>query len=342
MMQPTFRSTTAAQAMTGERGFTLPEVLVALVLTLIMTSAALTTMLQTNRAALGATSLTDINQNLRVSMNIVIRDLLQAGGDMPLGGIGFPTGAGTQQVQRPGPIGSAFTWNADFVSIPSVAPGPNMGPIINGVPTDVVTVLRRDTSLNWNLQPRVTISGGGSTATFPATFPITNPVTGIKVGDLLMLERKTLVEVTSVNGQIVQFSSTATSKLNQHNAPQGSVNAFAWPPNGLRAERVLMITYYLTDVSGVQSLMRKVNYGQERKLAVGIENFQLTWDLVDGVTNPSNVDEPTAPNEPGQIRKANLHMAARGTTKTGSGAYMRSSLNTQVALRSMAFMERYQ
>ena len=103
-----------------------------------------------------------------------------------------------------------------------------------------------------------------------------------------------------------------------------------------------MITYYLDSSGSVPSLMRKVNYGTERKLAIGIENFQLTWDLVDGVTNPSNVDEPVPPNEPGQIRKANLHMSARSQDKTGSGSYMRSALNTQVALRSLAFVDRYQ
>ena len=102
-----------------------------------------------------------------------------------------------------------------------------------------------------------------------------------------------------------------------------------------------MITYYLDASGSLPSLMRKVNYGTERKIAVGIENFQLTWDLVDGVTNPSNVDEPTPPNEPGQIRKANLHMSARTQDRVGTGSYMRAALNTQVALRSLAFMERY-
>ena len=204
-MQPTAHNTSPALA--GERGFTLPEVLVALVLTLIMTSAALTTMLHTQRAALGATSLTDINQNLRVSMNIVIRDLLQAGGEIPQGGIPFPTGAGTQQVMRPGPPGSAFTWNADFVTIPSVAPGASMGPIVNNVSTDVVTLLRIDTTLDWSAQPVLTpLNGTCTAARFPATFPINDPVNGIKTGDLIMLGQKTLMEVTSVSGQIVYFA----------------------------------------------------------------------------------------------------------------------------------------
>ena len=76
-----------------------------------------------------------------------------------------------------------------------------------------------------------------------------------------------------------------------------------------------MITYYLSDAStggsATPSLMRRVNYGDERLIGVGIDNVQLTWDLVDGATNPSNVETPVSPNTPHQVRKANLHMAAR-------------------------------
>lgn len=342
--------------LSDQRGFTLPEVLVALVLTLIMTSAAMTTMLQTSRTARGATALTDINQNLRVSMNVVIRDLLQAGYQIPVGGIPFPTGTGAGMVYRPGPPGSTlvwnsgFPWNAGWVTIPSVAPGPSLGPTINNVNTDIVTVLRLDSALNWEPVPtnRVTIPTGtnGSMITFPGTFPIGDPVNGIKTGDLIMINRVTLLEVTSVSGQNVYFAATSPSNLNQHNAPQGSMlqlkNGAGWIPGCCTAERVLMLTYYLDGSGSTPSLMRKVNYGAERKLAVGIENFQLTWDLVDGVTNPSNVEVPLAPtNTPGQIRKANLHMAARTQEKMGTGSYLRSALNTQVALRSLAFVDRY-
>jgi hypothetical protein len=149
--------------------------------------------------------------------------------------------------------------------------------------------------------------------------------------------------VTSVNGQTVFFAGEAVSQLNQPAAPAGSVmrirvaGVFA----GVVARRILMVTYYLDNSGDSPTLMRRINYGEDRKIAPGIEDLQLTWDLVDGDTNPSNLDEPVAPNTPHQIRKANLQMMGRSFTASSSGAYLRSNVGTQIALRSLAFIDRY-
>jgi prepilin-type N-terminal cleavage/methylation domain-containing protein len=334
---------TLRQHATDEQGFTLTELLVALVVTLVMGATALSTVVETYRTAANAGTLTDVNQNLRVAVNIVNRDLLQTGLDIPVGGISMPVGA--EPVVRPGPTGSDLEFPDDWVTIPSVTPGPGDGPIVNGVATDIVTVLRSDVRLPWQNTPVVAVTPDGQRITFAGDFPIDDEVDGIKEGDLMMLTANagsTLMEVTDVVGQSVFFAPSAESNLNQHAAPGG---VLALREGGVFinvvARRILMITYYLDTSTSTPTLMRRTNYNDERKLAVGIENFQLTWDLVDGVDNPANVDEPEPPNTPHQIRKANLHMGARSLDRTSTGIFLRSNLNTQIALRSLAFVDRY-
>jgi hypothetical protein len=348
MMQNQLTSHRFAHAR-DERGFTLAELLVATVITLTAGGAALAAAIHFGRHTSGANGMTDLNQNLRVAMNLVVRDLLQAGMEIPVGGISIPSGPTVlQKVVRPGPIGSDMSFDEDWATIPAITPGQGIGPILNGTPTDMVTVLRGDARLPWDdLEDAgaVTIAADGSSITFPPGFPIDGDVDGVKEGDLLMVTanaRTTLLEVTSVMGQTAYFATSAPSRLNQPNAP-GSImqlqsgGSFA----GATARRILMVTYYIDTNGEAPALMRKQNYGDERKLAIGVDDLQLSWDLVDGMTNPSGVDEPEPPNTPHQIRKANLAMAARSFDRTANGAYLHASLKTQVALRSLAFVDRY-
>ena len=82
--------------------------------------------------------------------------------------------------------------------------------------------------------------------------------------------------------------------------------------------------------------------GQELAIAMGVENVQITYDLVDGVTNPTNVDTPSASNSANQIRKANLFLSARSQdTNPETQQPFRNSLATEVGLRSLSFVDRY-
>ena len=109
----------------------------------------------------------------------------------------------------------------------------------------------------------------------------------------------------------------------------------------LPVTRIVMITYYIrTGADGTPQLVRRINYGPERVVAVGIENLQLSWDLVDGANNPTNV-ETFADEAEGQIRKANVYMSARSRQYGAGSTPMRTALTTQISLRSMAFVSRY-
>jgi hypothetical protein len=89
-------------------------------------------------------------------------------------------------------------------------------------------------------------------------------------------------------------------------------------------------------------LIRRVNNRPGQVVALVLEDLQLSYDLVDGVTNPTNVKAPTAPNSNNQIRKANVFLSGRSSSKVrNTNDYLHRNLTTQISLRSLAFVNRY-
>ncbi len=177
--------------------------------------------------------------------------------------------------------------------------------------------------------------------------------------------------MTAVDGsQTVTFAAGDPMNLNQfHAAPDdaGTVNDLAntapTTAQSANVSRVRMITYYLdtTIDPTTPRLIRHLGWGDPlatvnqrgRTVAFSIETLQFSYDMLDGVTNPSNVRMVAAdltaagqcapnPCSPNQIRKVNVFVAGRSddpfsTTKK----LFRNSLNTQVSLRSLALVDRY-
>jgi prepilin-type N-terminal cleavage/methylation domain-containing protein len=334
--------TTRALRLAGTRGFSLTELMIAMTVTLVVTGAAVSALRDANKATEAVAIRSDVNQTLRISMNTVIRDLIQAGeGDYSLRtGISIPSGVGVDQIVRPAPAGSAWLFPASYTILPAVSPASGAGPVINGVATDAVTILFEDRTIDLStITPNIPASGGSM------TFPVGVDMNAFNEGDLIRVGNGAMQEVTRVAGRTLLFDDDAVSNLNQRDAPQGSVMAMkggepTFPD--LPVSRVIMITYYLRlGADGTPQLIRRVNYGAERVVAVGVENLQFSWDLVDGVTNPTNIETFGAGGE-GQIRKANVYMAARSLDRlSATGLPMRTSVTTQVSLRSLAFVSRY-
>jgi hypothetical protein len=124
-----------------------------------------------------------------------------------------------------------------------------------------------------------------------------------------------------------------------------------------------MITYYLDNTLDATTprLIRHMNWGDPnaavnqrgQTVAFSIENLQFTYDMLDGVTNPTNVSMVDAdltsagacdpnPCSPNQIRKVNLFIAGRSAQPFSvTKRFFRTTLNTQVSLRSLALVDRY-
>jgi Prokaryotic N-terminal methylation motif len=313
--------TTSRAALRDTAGFSMIEMLIAIGITTVVLGTA--TVAMSNALKLNETVMltTGMNNTLRVGMDMMVRDMLQVGEGLPTGHVILtPSGVGSVQHNIPGPPGSALKNAATDVDLNSVNPGPGLGPVINGVATDIVTVLTADN--NFTDMPLIAITS----TTF--TVAATNPATGVAInigsgqdrvltGQLIMLEKgatTTVIEVTAVDAvnRKVTFANSDSLLLNQSGAAAGNVPALiatapadvlpAAPATQViptTATRVRMITYYLdaTIDPARPRLVRRINNGDPTTfdnnlgtaVAMDIENLQLSYDLADGITNPGNV-----------------------------------------------------
>lgn len=339
------------QGTRGERGFSLVEMMVTLTIMLVVMAGAFRAYRDGSDAVMTGTMLGDANQNLRSSINLMSRDFIQTGREFPNGGIPFPSGTGAVAIHRPGPPGPDLTFPASFDGVlPAICPGPNLGPVINGIATDIVTNLFADAALDLNEFP-VSILADGSRMTVDARTAINDPVTGLRAGDLIWFTNAVgdaIQTVTSVQGQDVFFAANDAFGFNQRGAATGTIIKIrpgtTFPPNSTSATRVTMVSYYIDTVTvpGQFRLMRQVNFGTPRLIAPGIDNLQATYDIVDGTINPTNQPDAVDPYNPVQIRKVNLFMASRSDLRLPqSQQILRLSVATQVSLRAMSFVDRY-
>jgi prepilin-type N-terminal cleavage/methylation domain-containing protein len=348
---------------TGNAGFTLVELLVSMTLSLVIVGAALVASVNARRANETAALLLEMNGGLRAATDLIVRDLIQVGQGLPAGKvIEKPNGAGSAAVRRPGPPAANLTFPAADLVFSAVTIGPGLGPAftepavgggaINGPATDIITVIYVDSVFDG---VPCTIAANGRSVTVSNNIAAGGAlISGVGVndpmlaGDLVLLTGSTaatgsaLLEVTGVAGQVITFGAPDPMNLNQVAGTDGTVMQLLPTPAAATTavySRVRMLTYYVDTTTEPPRLMRQINYNAPRAVAVGIDNLQLSYDIADGINNPTNVKAPANPN---QIRKVNLYLSARSRTRARSGQFLRNSLATQIALRSLAFVDRYQ
>ncbi len=360
-------------------GFTLIELLVAMAVLGIIMGVTLTGLTNAYRATETAKHTIGLNNNLRIAVDIVVRDLLQVGQGLPPGRtVQVPEGPGSLLIQRPRPQGSVCTeWPAGTAVIPAVTVGPGCGPVINGVATDTVTTMATDSTLDavpvWSFDVAAHTARVATAAQLTGGLDIsTGGPDDVRVGDLMMFTKgsaSAMVYVTAVDGdQTFTFAGGDPMNLNQfvlaYNGTVDDLAQAAPTTNGAaNVSRVRMISYYLDNTvdPATPRLMRHLNWGDPaaplnqrgRTTAFGIENLQFSYDMVDGFGNPSGVrmeavDFTTGgacaprPCSPNQIRKVNLFLAGRSDAEfTGTRRFFRNTLTTQVSLRSLALVDRY-
>ena len=363
----------------GDAGFTLVELLIAMGISVAIMGGALTVITDGRRMAECASSVIGLNNNLRIGVDLIVRDLIQVGQGLPPGRtVQVPNGDGALRIQRPGPQGSLCTrWPAGTTAISAVTPGPGCGPVVNGTATSLVTTLAVDSTLEavpvWSFG----LAAHNATVSLPAQaangVDISIGRSGdVRVGDLMMFAKgsgSALAYVTAVDGgQTFTFGTGDPMNLNQFaSALNGTVDdlATAAPTtaNSATVSRIRMLTYYLDNTLDPTTprLIRHMNWGDPtaavnrrgQTVAFAVENLQFTYDMLDGVTNPSDVRMVDAdltvagrcaprPCSPNQIRKMNVFIAGRSANPfSGTNRFFRNTLSTQVSLRSLALVDRY-
>ena len=246
----------------------------------------------------------------------------------------------------------------------------------SSVNTDVITILYADNTLGLDVAPinqpafganpgcAGSIGNLGQSVKFDtsANCVVIGPSGDqVNAGDLIMFSNakgNALAVATSVSWPTVNFAKNDAFGLNQTGAPKGTLLQLqntdaAGNPNGTypptTATRVWMITYFLDNLTDPAHarLMRVVNFNRDtttgkygQPVAETLENLQFTYNFNDGKTaNQPNI--PMGFSET-QIRSVNIFLAARSTNKfTQTGKYIRSNFQTQVSLRSMAYINQY-
>jgi hypothetical protein len=351
---------------TSESGFTLTELLVASLITLTVIGVALTTFSNAMTLNEATSQMADSNQNLRAGTNMLVRDLLQAGRNIPTGGIAIPSGSGATLIQRPSPPGTSYAFdNTTLTSLGAITTGADLGPTIEGKATDMITILMEDGVLGELAVYPYNTSRPGSPAKLSSNGSSLNvggrldwlqgnPAEGvpaIQKGDLLMFrdgDGAVMQTVTKIQSPTIYFEANDPFNLNQPAAAAGSITQVLGLAQ-LTVTRIFMYTYYVhKDSSQTPRLMRAVNMFPPLALAGVIEDLELSYDLVDGTYNPTNVKTLPFTSVQGdtytanQIRKANVHVGVRAEEKSARQAdYIRMHLSTIVDLRNLAFVDRY-
>ena len=329
-----------------DAGFTLIEAIIAACLAMVVLSSALGAFNSSMGLADTSRIVSETNHSLQAAMSLMVRDLLQTGQGIPTGGIPLPSGGGSTAVNRPAP--GAATFPAAWETLPAIAPGSALGPTVLGVQTDIVNIIYRDATINLNQFPLDAIAADGLTATVNAATNI-GGADGLRAGDIILFTNpngNAMQTVTQVAGQVVTMATGDTMNLNQPGAAAGNLLAIAdagvFPPT--TAVRVTMVSYYVDNTTDptLPRLVRQVNNGPRLAIALGVENLQFTYDIVDGATNPINVDAPSGSNSAHQIRKVRLTLAARSIDPGPvTHQFMRNSMATDVGLRSLSYVDRY-
>jgi prepilin-type N-terminal cleavage/methylation domain-containing protein len=361
----------APRSARGDAGFSLPEMMISMGIMLVVlagTFAAMTNAMQAHQTVRGITTL---NGHLRASMDLVVRDLLQVGQGLQTGrNVGVPSGDGSQPIVRPGPAPSVVgavacagvTTFPVAPTISAVTVGPDLGPPINGQCTDVITSLAVDGTFDDVDVTAVAANGQSITITPAVNISDVPDVEGnnVRVGDLIEVRRgnvSVLQYVTAVAAQTITFAPGDPLDLNQFDPALdmlGTMDQLLQQTGDTVAYKVRMITYFVDITSNPASprLVRQIGAGPTNAVAFELEAFRLTYDLADGVDNPSGVrmnatDLSTSgpcdpfPCSPNQIRKANVALAIRSEQRTKQAGYYHNTLFTQVAIRSLSFVDRY-
>jgi prepilin-type N-terminal cleavage/methylation domain-containing protein len=331
---------------TSCRGFSLVEVLVAIALSLVVMASVLELFRQGINMNEAATQRTELQQNIRAALNLMAQDLNIAGTGFPLGGLSLPNGQDS--------VAPRFGCDASGCQIEqsarnnwlyAITPGDGLGPTINGVATDVVTLVYRGPTLAFEQNTLTSIASDGT------EIRCNGSTAGLQVGDVLILSNvygSAAVVVTGINDPLVQLNANDPFRFNQPDAESGNIMGLSSPPGtfpNTTAYRVFVIRYYVD--SATLRLMRQVNAQTPFPVAENVENLQITYDTFNDSTlvSRANLDDllpVTTSGLPNQIRKINISLGVRGMSQRYYNAkFDHFTARTSVSARNLAFRDRY-
>ena len=350
----------------SERGFTLMELMVAMVVGLIV-MGAMTSVFKTGMdSAMLVTQRAETQQNMRAAIDLMVKDISMAGAGLPSGGIQLPAGAGSNPslfgCDQSGachvPGDTYPTNNYMYGIIPGYSNGVEASAVVAAAPppaiNDSITSIYADYNFPlWEYDVTFPVPGNGNAITVtpnaayvPAP-PFPNAAGGIQVGDLIMLSNSlgtAVGEVTGITQTGIAFADLDPLNINQNGAGSNNIAAISTGANTV-AYRLFAVTYYLTVPANGETprLMRQVNGLSPTPVADNIINLQFSYDVYNSTTSAldANQSNPLGVGDsPNLMQKINI--VVMGQSMLQPGKFQNLYLATSVSARNMAFRNRYQ
>jgi prepilin-type N-terminal cleavage/methylation domain-containing protein len=261
---------------TGERGFSLIELLIAMVVTLIVSGAVLTFLVQANQSFQTQPEMTERQQNIRAAMDLIMRDIANAGAGLPQQVQVFTPGK--NNVGSPSPVGTAADPNTDELEMLTNDTGrdPLPGCATSGA---TVPILPMNVRVTTPASVLVLVRDLSGNTTVGGPFAVTGVATGaVPCGTVLTLSGTPPVTPAGTTPQVA-----FVSRVRYYIAPDAAEAV----PAGLPPTPILW-----REVNGVAP-------GQQ--VARGIEDMQVTYrrarDIVDNPAADTCTDVPRVSNE---------------------------------------------
>jgi len=339
------------------RGFSLFELITVLGLGMVVLSGALVL----TRQAVGISDMvaqrSEMQQNGRVAINMLARDLSLSGTGFPTDGVQLPSGTSSQESYFACDPSDCYITDNIYTQerLFAVTPGDGKGPTIQGVVTDVVTLVYNDSTsrLDQYVLTGMDVEGSQIYLDLNTTPAYDHPVVGLRAGDVLVLSNThglALGTVTDVltNGE-VRLAPNDALGLNQGDAGFGNIKSITSPPDPpdfppTYAKRINIISYYI-DASDPDStrLMRQVSAHSPVPVAENIVDLQMTFDIFDDITEAGAVDLSDVGTSLNQIRKINISLDIRSSVESLLDRdFQRIHLTTSVGPRNLTYRDRYQ
>lgn len=323
----------------NEKGFTVLELVIAMVVFLIVSSAIWGLLVVAQRSRVNVSEKVQLTKNVRFALNIIGRDTYNAGFGYP---IDFTVVLKNNAVSSL--LGIPQDGDNSRDTVPPIIAGDNITTntfnLTPNVKTDQVTFLFKDSTFNLigttgsEISQPLSINAATTTSGIDEIVPISGSNVNCRVNDILVVNGNTgatLGVVTALNGtNKVRFANGDVLGFNLTGS-SGSLRGITTPAS---MHRVKMVTYYVTP----DGILTRRDYANsptaafvDEPLVYGVENFQIQYVLDSGLLS----DNPQANLI--KTRQVRFTISVRSTELDPSGQPYRTTMTTTYSTRNLGY-----